>query len=257
MKPIYKSWIKMNKIMLFNGLSILCLFGILFIPLNVVKILLLILFLIFGYIATIITLAHLKLVDYSGDYQNKIHNLLAEKIPNKKQKIIDVGTGSGSLAIKLAKKNPTIQVEGIDFFGDEWEYDLKICEKNAKIMQVEKQAKFTKASASSLPFNDHEFDSAISCLCYHEVKDASNIYVPIKETIRVLKPGGKIVMMDLFADLNHYEEMDKLINKLGEFGLENITYKYLSDEIELPKILRHKKVLKHAVIITANKRSKS
>ena len=47
---------------------------------------------------------------------------------------------------------------------------------------------------------DDAFDIVVSCLTFHEVKDTNNKIELIKEAIRVLKPGGEFIFLDLFMD---------------------------------------------------------
>lgn len=50
-----------------------------------------------------------------------------------KGKILDIGTGSGSLIIKLAKNFPKSFLTGIDYWGGNWEYSKAKCQQNAEI----------------------------------------------------------------------------------------------------------------------------
>ena len=50
-----------------------------------------------------------------------------------KGKILDIGTGSGSLIIKLAKTFPKSFLTGIDYWGGNWEYSKAQCQQNAEI----------------------------------------------------------------------------------------------------------------------------
>lgn len=50
-----------------------------------------------------------------------------------KGKILDIGTGSGSLIIKLAKNFPKSFLTGIDYWGGNREYSKAKCQQNAEI----------------------------------------------------------------------------------------------------------------------------
>lgn len=56
---------------------------------------------------------------------------------------------------------------------------------------------FIKGYAEELPFLDESFDIVISRLAFHHFAGAEE---PFKEMVRVLKPGGKLVMIDMVPD---------------------------------------------------------
>lgn len=75
----------------------------------------------------------------------------------------------------------------------------------AAMLQVGKQAAqnshlanmvFVKGNAEELPFLDDSFDILFSRLAFHHFTDTENIF---REMVRVLKPGGKFVFIDMEA----------------------------------------------------------
>ncbi|MFP3471195.1 class I SAM-dependent methyltransferase, partial [Micrococcus sp. SIMBA_144] len=99
-----------------------------------------------------------QVAGFGGNYQSKIHDVIVSKVENRGENILDIGTGSGSLIIKLAKKFPDSSLTGIDYWGENWEYSKAQSEVNAEIEGVSDRIQFLKASASKLPFHDGEFD---------------------------------------------------------------------------------------------------
>jgi methylase of polypeptide subunit release factors len=69
-------------------------------------------------------------------------------------KALDIGTGSGRVAIYLAKRYPLAHVVGIDYWGNPWAYSKAICDQNAEIEGVADRVNFQRASAVHLPFED-------------------------------------------------------------------------------------------------------
>ncbi|MDP4094054.1 MAG: class I SAM-dependent methyltransferase [Bacillota bacterium] len=253
-KPNYKTWIRMNKLI---TIIIITLFFIIIalLPINIyIRIISAVFALPFLYMMVILSSSYYQFAPFGGNYQSKIHDLIVSNLKaQEKGKILDIGSGSGSLIIKLAKAFPNAAFIGIDYWGDNWEYSKKQCEENAKIEGVSDKIGFQKASASKLPFEDSLFDSAVSCLTFHEVKDEKDKVKIIKEALRVIKPGGSFVFLDLFMDNKIYGEYADLVKSVKELGVKEIDLIKLRDEMKLPFLLLHKRVLGNAMIVTGIK----
>jgi len=59
------------------------------------------------------------------------------------------------------------------------------------------------ADARRLPFRDRTFDVVLSSLVIHNIPDSAERDRAIREIARVLKPGGRVVVVDL-AHTAHY-----------------------------------------------------
>ena len=253
-RPVYKTWIRVNKIIIFSVISILLIL-IALSPINLfLRIGAGVLSLPFLYISLIIIYSYYQFSDLGGDFQSKIHNLIVSKIDyNGNGKILDIGVGSASLITKIAKSLPKVSLVGIDYWGDDWEYSKEICEKNAEYEGVSDRISFIKASASKLPFDDNEFDVVVSCLTFHEVKDENDKIKVFKEALRVVKEYGEFIFLDLFLDENIFGKNDEFFNTIKLLRVSDIKVEKLEDIIDLPKILLNKKVLGNAVIIYGRK----
>jgi ubiquinone/menaquinone biosynthesis C-methylase UbiE len=171
------------------------------------------------------------------EIQKEFWNLLLDYLPwDGKGNAIDIGTGSGPVAILLAKKHSAASVKGIDFWGNPWTYSKKKCEKNAVIEGVSKRTSFEKASAVSLPFKDGEFDAAISNFVFHAIKGADRMQL-IAEALRVLKVGGAFAFQDLFND-DFYS--DDFLDIIKSWGLKEVDFVESSEHIHVPWALRAK-----------------
>jgi ubiquinone/menaquinone biosynthesis C-methylase UbiE len=99
----------------------------------------------------------------------------------KGKKILDVGCGKGRYSYWFIKY-------GADVFGiDPVAEFLKIACRNVD------RAKFCAASALDLPFRDNSFDYVC---CIEALQHISNTQKAISEMSRVLKSGGKIIIID-------------------------------------------------------------
>jgi ubiquinone/menaquinone biosynthesis C-methylase UbiE len=100
---------------------------------------------------------------------------------------LDVGCGSGALAIAIAKRNPKAHVTGIDRWGKEYaSFNKELCESNARAEGVS-NIRFQQGDVGALTFADNTFDIVLSLNGFHAFPDKEAAY---RETYRVLKPGG-------------------------------------------------------------------
>jgi ubiquinone/menaquinone biosynthesis C-methylase UbiE len=112
--------------------------------------------------------------------------------------VLDIGCGNAALTSKMAHKHSNAQIIGIDYWGKQWEYSKKACERNAKIEGVNGRVTFQKASALASPYKDESFDAIVSNLVFHEVRDAKDKREVVREALRVVRRGGKFTFQDLF-----------------------------------------------------------
>ncbi|ASZ20353.1 class I SAM-dependent methyltransferase [Bacillus cereus group sp. TH43LC] len=253
-KAKYKTWIRIYKLLIFWIISLILLL-ITLLPANLyLRVLSGILAVPFIYIAFILSYSVYQFAAFGGNYQSKIHDLIVAKVNwDGKGKILDIGTGNGSLIIKLAKAFPKSFLTGIDYWGENWGYSEAQCQKNAGIEGGYDKIDFLKASAAELPFTNDEFDLIVSCLTFHEVKDRENKIEVIKEALRVLKPGGEFVFLDLFMDEKIFGDERELLNVLKKHGVSELNGYKLAEEMRLPKLLLNKKVLGNAMILSGRK----
>ena len=133
---------------------------------------------------------------------------------------LDVGCGSGALAIAIAKRNPKAEVIGIDRWGKEYaSFNKPLCENNAKAEGVE-NVSFRQGDATHLDFPDETFDAVASNYVYHNIpsKDRQAILL---ETLRTLKIGGTFAIHDIFSEAK-YGDMQSFIKKLNDMGYEKV-----------------------------------
>ncbi|MBT2201922.1 methyltransferase domain-containing protein [Bacillus thuringiensis] len=253
-KTRYQTWIRMKKLIVFLISSIILLL-ITLLPITFyLRILSGVIAMPFIYITFILSYSTYQFAAFGEDYQSKIHDLIVKKVNwDGEGKILDIGTGSGSLIIKLAMTFPKSFLTGIDYWGKNWEYSQDQCQQNAKIEGVSDRVNFLKASAAALPLQDDAFDIVVSCLTFHEVKDTNNKIELIKEAIRALKPGGEFIFLDLFMDEKIFGDTEEFLNNLEKLDISKLNSYKLAEEMKLPKLLLNKKVLGNAMILSGKK----
>lgn len=105
-------------------------------------------------------------------------------------KILDVGTGTGSLAIELAKSFPGVEVIGLDLS----DVVLQLARDNAQESEVSPRVAFEHGDAEDMPFEDKAFDLVISSNTLHLIENPIRMF---DEMQRILKPTGKFLISDL------------------------------------------------------------
>ena len=105
-------------------------------------------------------------------------------------KVLDVGSGPGRLATRLARKVPDLAVTGVDIS----EAMVERAARRAEEASLAERVRFEVGDVGALPFADGEFDGVVSTLSLHHWPDASR---GLAEIHRVLKPGGEARIYDL------------------------------------------------------------
>ncbi len=174
-----------------------------------------------------------------GNVQNQIWETVISNLDwNGEGKALDIGCGNGALTMKVARRFPSAQVIGIDYWGGRWEYSKKVCEANAQAEGVSGRVVFEKASASKLPFSDGYFDAAVSNICFHEVTDAKDKREIIREALRVVKKGGNFSFQDLFLLKQAYGEVDKLVETIKSWGVARVEFVETNNAEFIPQALK-------------------
>jgi len=113
--------------------------------------------------------------------------------------VLDVGCGGGLLLNEAALRLTSGKAIGIDIWAPHsggGNYALLM--KNAKAEGVADKINFKQADVRKLPFSDASFDVIVSSGALHHIsRDRSEHEQAINEMLRVLKPGGKIALMDI------------------------------------------------------------
>ncbi len=105
------------------------------------------------------------------------------------QRILDLGAGTGTLAIIIKKGEPNVKMTGID--GDK--EILEIARKKASRAGVD--VDFDLGLVSTLPYPDKSFDRVLSSLVM-SLLSKDDKQLAVREAYRVLEPGGELHIAD-------------------------------------------------------------
>lgn len=107
---------------------------------------------------------------------------------SKPKKILDIATGTGDFALEALKINPQ-NVIGVDIS----EGMLKVGMEKMKTKQVDHIISLRLGDSENLPFEENTFDAITVGF---GVRNFENLNKGLSEMLRVLKPGGKAVVLE-------------------------------------------------------------
>jgi arsenite methyltransferase len=114
------------------------------------------------------------------------------------ERVLDIGCGRGLLLVGAAKRLSSGKATGIDLWsnvdmgGNSPDATLR----NIEIEGVTDRCEVLSAAAQAMPFADGAFDVVMSNLCLHNIADAAVRQQALRETVRVLRPGGVALISD-------------------------------------------------------------
>lgn len=145
---------------------------------------------------------------------------------------LDVATGTGDIAIKIAENAPeTVKVVGVDFS----EKMLDVGREKINQKGLKNQIELKYGDATDLPFDDNSFEGAITAF---GLRNFSNLEKGLKEMLRVVKPGGKVVILEFTNPENpvfrwlYYSYFRYILPIIGGLISGNSSaYQYLPDSV--------------------------
>lgn len=169
-----------------------------------------------------------------------------------KGKVLDIGTGSGALAIAIAKRHPDAMVIGTDPWDQKVTpgIDQKLCQANAKAEGV-KHAVFMYGLAQKVEFPDETFDAVVSNYVYHQVQGMDRVDA-ILEALRTLKKGGVFVIHDIMTK-GFYGDKDILLKRVLDSGVSEAKLIPTDDGTFITPAEAEKSLLKGSCLLIGRK----
>lgn len=152
------------------------------------------------------------------------------------EEVLDVGCGLGKATVGVAKLLNR-KVIGIDIWDkmNILNVSPKRAYENAEIEGVSDKVEFRTADALNLPFPDNSFDLVVAAALFTGSRDASKILKSLLESHRVLRPGGKFLLIEVLRNIGmivacpllswRFLSKKKCIYLLEQSGFVNLNYK--------------------------------
>ena len=148
------------------------------------------------------------------------------------QNILDVATGTADVAIMAEKMYHPQKITGIDISDGM----LEIGRKKIAALQLSSKIELINGDSEKIPFEDNSFEAVTVAF---GVRNFSYLTIGLEEILRVLKPGGKLVVLEFskpqaslikpFYSL-YMEHIAPWVGKT--FSKNKAAYQYLNESIK-------------------------
>ena len=168
-----------------------------------------------------------RLISFGTDLKWR-KKVLKHIINHQPERILDIATGTGDLAIKFAEKTKASKIVGLDLS----EGMLSVARKKVNDTELENKVKFIKGDSEALPFDENSFNAITVSF---GIRNFDNLEKGLSEIFRVLKPNGALIILETsvptkFPFKQGYQFHSKIILPIvGKlFSKDKVAYSYLS-----------------------------
>jgi demethylmenaquinone methyltransferase/2-methoxy-6-polyprenyl-1,4-benzoquinol methylase len=146
-------------------------------------------------------------------------------------RILDVATGTGDVALEIARRTPaSVSIVGVDFSKEM----VALGKEKIRISPFAQRITMQVAPCEAIPFPEESFDSVTIAFGIRNVVDRLQ---GLKEMWRVLKPEGRVVILEfstprskLFKALYCFYFL-RVLPVIGGLFSKFSAYKYLPDSV--------------------------
>jgi arsenite methyltransferase len=125
--------------------------------------------------------------------------------------VLDLGCGRGAVLLAVAKRLPAGRAIGVDLWrADQTDNSQQATLTNAALEGVSDRIELHTADMTALPLADNSIDAIVSNLAIHNIPERAGRRQALQEAVRVLRPGGRLAIGDLWETRQHAEYLREL-----------------------------------------------
>ena len=151
--------------------------------------------------------------------------------PGKDLVVLDLATGTGDVAITLARENNVRMVYGVDMAQEM----LKVGQGKIERLGLKDKIMLQSGDAQKLNFMDDTFDAVTISF---GIRNVGDLRLGLMEMYRILKKGGRVVVLEfsipenVFVRAGHWTYMNWVVPAVGFLFSGNFTaYRYLNQTV--------------------------
>lgn len=175
-------------------------------------------------------LNHILSLNIDRIWRRRVMRIVRRSQPKS---IMDVATGTGDLAIAMAKRVEGAHILGVDLS----EEMLQVARTKIKRLGLEERIEVNKGDAENLSFVAS--DSIDAATVAFGVRNFENLEGGLSEIYRTLKSGGKFVVLEFSIPRNRFirwvyaQYSHRLLPRIGAMlSKDRKAYDYLPDSVE-------------------------
>jgi len=134
------------------------------------------------------------------------------------ERILDLGCGRGAVLLMAAQHLTNGRAVGVDLWRrfDQSGNSLEATRRNAIAEGVADRVELHTANMTALPFADSSFDVVVSSVAIHNISRRADREKAIEEAVRVLRPGGRLMIADVRATRQYRDQLARSgMNEVG------------------------------------------
>jgi len=128
------------------------------------------------------------------------------------ERVLDLGCGRGAVLMMAAQRLTTGRAVGVDLWRtvDQSGNSAEATRRNAVAEGVADRVELHTGDMTALPFEDNSFDVVLSNFAIHNISGRGGREKAIGEAVRVLRPGGRLRIVDVRATRQYEAQLAKL-----------------------------------------------